>query len=142
MPKFKDVPNSVYELKDQVVKQYFSNLVNAKFKILFYEKAKKSKGRVVLAYIKMTSSLEKFLSPDDYDYILFIDENIWNITDKTPKDRERLIRHELRHCFVDIEAKQPYKLVGHDFEDFTEEVKLNSDDPTWASRLIMQLEDE
>ena len=51
-------------------------------------------------------------------------------------DKIRLLRHELRHIYVDTDSERnPYKLVDHDVTDFAEEIALNTDDTRWAERL-------
>ena len=47
----------------------------------------------------------------------------------------RLLRHELRHTYFDIDAEEnPYKLIDHTVNDFYEEIDLNQDDPKWRQK--------
>jgi hypothetical protein len=51
------------------------------------------------------------------------------------RDRERILRHELRHTYFDIDTEDnPYRLVDHDITDFYAEIELNKDDPRWGQR--------
>ena len=134
-----ECPEEVYKLKGEIIDKFFPDLINAKFKMLFYDKKKVSRGRSTLAYIRCASDVEKLLSkestPEELDYFIFIDKNVW--TEISPIDRTRLVRHELRHCFVDLEANKPYKLIGHDVEDFYAEIELATEegDLRWCERV-------
>ena len=74
---------------------------------------------------------------EGYDYILTVDKKAWELA--APADRERLIRHECRHVFIDEAGK--LKLIGHDVEDFQAEIKLNADDPDWSFKLAILVND-
>lgn len=144
--RFESVDENVYEMLETVRSKYFPDLLNAKIKCLFDTKKRTKGGRVVLASIKKTNDLLKLLTAKEakdnegFTYLIFIDKVIWNNIEN--KDKVRLLRHELRHTSVSIDdEKDPYKIVPHDFEDFREEVKLNSDDPDWASRIVTLAED-
>jgi len=135
--RFTEVDSETVTFIDNV-KQQFPEIASATIKSLFSNKKKKSQGRYVLAWIQRTNDLTKLLSADNiitegYDYILFIDELLWDNMDE--KDRERLIRHELCHIEVDLEANNPYKIKDHEITDFYSEVEYNKDDPRWAERL-------
>ena len=98
--------------------------------------------------MKKTTELEKHLSTDEsgtgegFDYIMYLDELAWDIAGE--EDRRRLVRHELRHCNVEAEAANPYKIIGHDIEDFEVEIRLNQDNLGWGRELAerVQLEYE
>ncbi|PKN06306.1 MAG: hypothetical protein CVU72_05165 [Deltaproteobacteria bacterium HGW-Deltaproteobacteria-7] len=77
---------------------------------------------------------------EGYDYIITLDRKCWdNITDL---DRVKILRHELRHTFFDIESDDnPYKLLNHSISDFYEEVDLNKNDPRWRERVATLTED-
>lgn len=144
MSRYLDCGNDVYKMLGKIQDEHFSDLRSAKIKCIFDTKKRKSGGKVVLASIRKASPLIKHFTADEapedgFDYILTIDEKVWKHTDE--KDKERLIRHELRHTFIDDEAKDPYKIVPHDIEDFVAEVKLNVDDPGWANRVVNLISD-
>lgn len=133
-----DVSQAEYNLLNEIIKEYFTDLINAKFQIIFYNKLKKSRGKIVFAFIKKASRVEKFFSKEiiggeGYDYIVFLDKGIWENIEKD--DKIRLMRHELRHCFVNSEKDDSYFLIGHDLEDFIAEVELNKDDIRWGQRV-------
>ena len=98
-----------------------------------------SAGQVVQARCQKSSDLIKYFTIDEaedeegYVYIIYLDKLIWNNIERT--DKVRLLRHELRHIWVDPDAKNPYKLCDHDVSDFYDEIELNKDDPRWSERL-------
>ncbi len=124
----------------------FKELKNAKIKVLFDLKKRKSGGRIVLGRIMKTNDLIRLFTKDEteaiegYDYIITLDKKCWdNIPDE---DRKRILRHELRHAYFDIESEtDPYKLVSHSVSDFYEEVEANQDDPRWRERVGTLTED-
>jgi len=70
---------------------------------------------------------------DGYDYILYIDKVTYDNIDF--EDKVRLIRHQFSHCEVDMDSNSsPYKLKGHETEDFYNEIEYNKEDPRWMER--------
>ncbi len=144
--RYDEVNNHAIELLKEVRSKDFPELVNAKIKVLFDLKKRKSGGMVVLARIMKTNDLMRHLTRDGadlhdgYDYIITLDRKCWdNITDL---DRVKILRHELRHTFFDIESEDnPYKLLNHSVSDFYEEVELNKSDPRWRERVATLTED-
>jgi hypothetical protein len=128
--------SSVYQEYLSLIERVFPELSAYSFGLLFRSKVKKSRGNVILAEIcspnKLMSYYAKNKDGNPYDFIMIVDEMVWACA--KPADRTRLIRHELRHVFID-EKGNP-KLIGHDFADFYAEVELNKDDPTWAAKLV------
>ena len=132
-------------LKDLKAKD-FGELKNAKIKVLFDLKKRKSGGRIILGRIMKTNDLIRLLTKDEvevvegYDFIITLDKKCWdNIPDE---DRVRILRHELRHAYFDIESENdPYKLVSHSISDFYEEVEANQKDPRWRERVGTLAED-
>lgn len=144
--RYDEANDHVMELLKEVRSKDFPELVNAKIKALFDLKKRKSGGMVVLARIIKTNDLMRHLTRDGadrhdgYDYIITLDKKCWdNITDL---DRVKILRHELRHAFFDIEAEDnPYKLLNHSVSDFYEEVELNKNDPRWRERVATLTDD-
>ncbi len=144
--RYEEVTPMVLTLLKQVKTKDFAELKNAKIKALFDLKKRKSGRRIVLGRIMKTNDLIRHLTRDEveiiegFDYILTLDKKCWdNISDE---DRIRILRHELRHAFYDIEAeKDPYKLMTHSISDFYEEVELNQNDPRWRERVAILTED-
>jgi hypothetical protein len=137
--RYEDAPESVTAMLHKVRTECFPELVNAKILVLFDLKKRGSKGMVVLARIMKANDLIRHLTTDNkgliegYDYIITIDKVFWDNT--ADHDRERVIRHELRHTYFDIDAEDnPYKLIDHDITDFYAEVELNRNDPKWRER--------
>lgn len=140
MDRYEDPLPEVLDLVDHVQREWFPYLVNAKIKVLFDTKKRSSKGHFVLGRIQRCSTVLRHLtrdearSADGFDYILYLDKAVFDAVDQS--DRIRIIRHELRHCFYDLDSKtNPYQLVGHDIEDFYDEMDLNKDDPRWRERI-------
>jgi hypothetical protein len=136
--RFTDVTQDVKDMVRAVRAEHFPELRNAEILVLFDKKKRMSGGALVLGRIQKTNDLIKKLSDEvvdeGYDYIMYLDKKMWESS--AEMDRERVIRHEFRHCFVDLDARgTPYKLIGHTIEDFYEEVELNDDDPRWRLRL-------
>jgi hypothetical protein len=137
--RYKDCGSDVKKLLSDVQVKYFRDTRDAKIKCIFDTKMRKNKGKIVLASVRKTNDLLRHLSAEEaqdeagYDYIITIDGKAWEIIPDI--DKERLLRHEMRHVLIDEEAKDPYKTAPHDLEDFVEEVRLNIDDPGWAGRV-------
>jgi len=144
--RYEEVNEEVMSVLKEVKSEYFPELKNAKIKVLFDIKKRKSGGRVVLARIMKTNDLLRHLTKDEadamegYDYIITIDKKCWDSIIRD--DKIRIVRHELRHTYFDIESEDnPYKLLDHSISDFYEEVEFNKDDPRWRERLATVVED-
>jgi hypothetical protein len=138
--RFEDVDQSTMMFVDNVKRQYFPELVNAKVKVIFDTKKRMSEGKVVLARIQKTNDLLRHLTKNEsedlegFDYIVYLDKVMWEHTEDL--DKEKVVRHEFRHTLVDNESETvPYKIQPHDIEDFEEEIRLNADDVGWRSRV-------
>lgn len=142
--RYEDTDESVANVLAAMRSSYFPNLRNAKIKTLFDTKKRKRGGGLVLASIVLPNDLIRHFTVDEaaeagsmdgYDYIVILDKACWTNIDV--KDRERIIRHELRHAYFDIESeKSPYRLIDHSIKDFYEEVEINADDPRWQQRVL------
>jgi len=140
--KFEDVSQDVIDLFEKVKEEYFPELEGAYFKLIFRTKKKSSNGTIVVGEIKKLGELNKFFSSaeidreDGYDYAIILDKNIYNVLHED--DKKRVLRHELRHCSVDHDKKQPYSTRSHTIEDFYEDVELEAmpgGDPRWMERV-------
>lgn len=144
--RYEEVNDEVMSVLKEVRKEYFPELKNAKIKVLFDIKKRKSGGMLVLARIMKTNDLLRHLTKDEaeamegYDYIIALDKTCWENIIRD--DKIRIMRHELRHAYFDIESEDnPYKLQNHSISDFYEEVEYNKDDPRWRERLATVVED-
>ena len=141
--RYDPVTTDVKDVLKNCIETYFPELGGAGIMCIFDTKKRVSKGRTILAQIRRSNDVEKFLTLDDTefedgpDYIVFIDKFAWELGDV--EDRKRLIRHELRHTHVEIDAAKPFKLRDHTLQDFYEEVALNSDKPRWSDELGMRV---
>ena len=144
--RYEEVNEDVISLLREVRGEYFPELKNAKIKALFDIKKRKSGGMLVLARIMKTNDLLRHLTIDEaeaiegYDYIIALDKTCWENIIRD--DKVRILRHELRHAYFDIESEDnPYRLQNHSISDFYEEVEFNKDDPRWRERLAAVVED-
>ena len=144
--RYEEVNEDVLSLLREVRGEYFPELKNAKIKALFDIKKRKSGGMLVLARIMKTNDLLRHLTIDEaeaiegYDYIIALDKTCWENIIRD--DKVRILRHELRHAYFDIESEDnPYRLQNHSISDFYEEVEFNKDDPRWRERLAQVVED-
>ena len=144
--RYEEADDDAKHLLDEVQTKYFPELRNAKIILLFDLKKRTSGGRVVLGRIMKTNDLLRHLTKDDsmaidgVDFIVTLDKQGWDAIGTD--DRTRVLRHELRHTYYDIESEDnPYKLVDHSITDFYEEVDLNKDDPRWRERVATVVAD-
>jgi len=144
--RYEEVNDEVAVMLREIKAEHFPELKNAKIKVLFDLRKRKSGGMMVLARIMRTNDLLRHLTIDEagaiegYDYIVSVDKLCWDNIARA--DKERLIRHELRHTVFDIEAEaNAYKLQDHTITDFYEEIEFNKEDPRWRERLCTLVED-
>jgi hypothetical protein len=135
MNRYEDVTADEHVVLKEVRERHFSELASAEIKLVFDTKRKKSGGKIVLARIKKPNEVEKYLCQDPVDYIVFIDQNAWMLAEAD--DKIRLMRHELRHTDVNLDASKPFKLRAHTVEDFYREIDLNQEKPRWADELAL-----
>lgn len=135
--RYEDANENLVEVYLKVAEERFPNTcANLNIKLMFDTKRRVRQGKIVLASIEVANAKIKYFTKNDVnvdgvDYVLIVDQKAWELA--SDADKIRLISHELRHVFVDENGKQ--KLVPHDIEDFTAEVKLNVDDPEWGTKL-------
>jgi hypothetical protein len=137
--RYEQASDEAVDLLNGVQNLHFPELKNAKIALLYDLKKRTVSGKVMLGQIKKPNDLIRHFTKDEavaiegYDYIIILDKVCFENVPET--DRIRILRHELRHTFYDIESEDnPYKLVDHDITDFHAEVELNKDDPRWAHR--------
>lgn len=138
MSRFEEATQEAQEILNEVTEESFPVLEGAIIKVLFDTKKKKSGGKYELGRIQKCNELMRHLSadnfhPNGYDYIIYIDKNVWQEIPR--EDKKRLVFHELCHTEVDFEKTEPYRVRGHTIEGFHEEVDYNQDDPEWGQRL-------
>jgi hypothetical protein len=144
--RYEEPTDEVRILLSKVIADYFGELKNARISALFDTRKHMTGGQVMLSNIMRPNDLVRHYtradasSEEGYDYIIIIDKKAWEAISET--DRIRLLRHELRHTFYDIEAEDnPYKLIDHSVADFYEEIELNQDDPKWRQRVSTMVAD-
>jgi hypothetical protein len=142
MLRYEDVGDDVLQVFFDVMEERFPQYQYLNFKLVYDLKKRVKGGKVTLASIELASAKIKYFSQDEkaaegYDYVLFLDKKAWELSQ--PADKKRLISHELRHVLID-ENGSP-KIVGHEIEDFYEEIILNKDDPEWTRKLVRLVSD-
>lgn len=143
MIRYEEADESLVEVFLNVLEKTFPLYQNLKFKLIFDTKKRVKGGKIILATLELANEKLKFFSKDQiavegYDYILIVDRKAWELSANS-KNRERLIRHEMRHAFIDEKGKP--KLVGHEIEDFYIEIETNKDDPEWGRKLATLVTD-
>lgn len=138
--RFEDCTADVAEIMKKMIEKHFPELISCNICLLFDKKKRMKGGNIVLASIQKPNEMLRFFTIDEaggtgegYEYVIRIDKNAWENIEKI--DKERLVRHELRHTSVDFDANDPYKIRDHSITDFYSEVKLNEDDPRWVERV-------
>lgn len=138
MGRYYEADQPVYEIMDSIIYDRFGDLRAATIKILMDSRPKIDKLRKVMTFasIKTANEVERFLSKDGHhiegtDYLIFISDLVWELAGD--KDKNRIISHELRHCFID--DKGNFKVIRHDIEDFYAEIRLNENDTMWGQAL-------
>lgn len=137
-----DCDEKLVEVFLKILEERFPQYGYLNFKLIYDLKKRISKGNIVLASIETASPKIRYFSKDDralegYDYVLIVDQKAWQMASE--KDKERIISHELRHVFVDENGSK--KIIGHEINDFYQELKLNDDDPEWARKLSTLVHD-
>lgn len=134
--RYEDAPHNILEMVDEIRDSDFPYLEGANIKVVIDSKIRKSKGSVVLGRMKKANAVEKYLSEDangvEIDYVMFLDGMLIDNCDDI--DIRRVISHELQHCDYNSEADDPYKIKGHEIEDFYDEIEKNAEDPRWKER--------
>jgi hypothetical protein len=113
---FDECDDTVYALKVELLNDYHSSLRNAEIKCLFYDRAKKRGGKIILGTAEAVSSKFKYLT--GIDFIISIYKGVWDIM--ASQERRALLDHEMSHCSIgeDKDGNPTYKIIPHDIEDF------------------------
>ena len=135
--RYEPVTDEVNDLCANIRMERFEQLFEANFICVFDNKKKTSDGKIVVARIKKMNDELKFFTMEDngekYHYIIFIDKEVWNVLEDN--DKTRVITHELYHCEIDFDKKNPYGLRDCEIQTFYQEIEDNREDPQWAERI-------
>jgi len=142
--QFEEGPSDADDIVKELIfsgDKFFSALAGAKIKTLFNLKKKLSLGRIILAEIRKTSEIQRYLTAETieygYDFFIIIDKILWTRVITNRRDKIRLIRHELRHIDSNLGEFGKWGIRGHEIEDFHKEVESNKDKPRWAEELAI-----
>lgn len=136
--RYEEVNDNVIEVFLKMAEKHFPTIGQLKIRFIFDTKKRIRNGKICLGRCELASEKIKYFSADDvavegYDYVITFDKKAWQFSDEDT--RERLMRHELRHVFLDEKGKT--KIAPHDVEDFRAEMLLNKDDPDWGHKLAV-----
>jgi hypothetical protein len=139
MSRFSDVDPGTKKMINEIISKDFSHLTQAKIKMIFDQKKRKSGGRYQLGKMQKSNDLIRYLTsreamdPEGFDYLMFIDENVFEVLEQV--DKVRLVRHLLQYADIDFEAEKPYKIRKEEVITWYDELEYNQDDPKWFERL-------
>lgn len=135
--QFVECGDSVYNIMVNLINEYHSDLRNCKIKLLFYDKAKKRAGKLILATAEVVNSKYKYLT--NIDFIISIYDKVWEQT--ADIEKKAILDHELTHCFVgeDKHGNPVYTIIPHDVEDF--KVILDRYGTDWANNIYVEEDD-
>jgi hypothetical protein len=139
MSRFTDVDPDTKKMINEIISKDFTHLTQAKIKMVFDQKKRKSGGRYQLGKMQKSNDLIRYLTsrealdPEGFDYLMFIDENVFEVLDQL--DKVRLVRHLLQYADIDFEAEKPYKIRKEEVITWYDELEYNKDDPKWFERL-------
>lgn len=109
-------PKSVVHLAQEMIQAHHPGLAEARIAILMRTQPTTSKGKLVLGHAEKVGDKWKTLIGDDYDFLIWLDDENWGRSDK--QRRRAILDHELCHCEYDP-AEQKAKIRGHDIEEFS-----------------------
>ena len=141
--RYEDADESLVEVFLKVAEERFpTTCANLNIKLMFDTKKRVSKGKIMLASIEVANEKVKYFTKHEvevggYDYVMTVDKKAWELANE--KDRVRLMSHELRHVLLTEDDKR--KIAPHDVEDFSFEMELNKDDPSWGIKLATLVTD-
>ena len=134
---FEIADDDTKKLVDKIVEDKFSSLNGCVIDPIFKMKKSKSKGEYVVSKLEKPSPIIKHLysriNGNELDYILFLDENIYNALSNS--DKELVIEHTLMYADVNMEANNPYGLRKAEIETFYDILDRTKDDLRWQQRL-------
>lgn len=125
-PKFTNVAadDPAYQMLDDLIASHHSHLSEAKIALVWAHTFKPDRdGNVTWGQAKKVSPLEKQFH--DHDFIILINDTVWQELGKTPLGQKALLDHELCHCgsSTDDDGEVTYYMVKHDLEEFVEIAK-------------------
>ena len=143
MSRFEEAVTEVIDKVQYVIRNKFPQLNGCDIEVVMDTKKRKSGGKYTLVKLDKTSPIMRHISatnanPDGVDYILYLDQKVYN--EMSDNDRERIISHGLYHAECDFEKDIPYGVRKPTVQTFYEEIADNDDDARWAERLDLMAE--
>ena len=143
MSRFEEAVTEVTDKVQEVIRNKFPQLNGCDIEVVMDTKKRKSGGKFTLVKLDKTSPIMRHISatnanPDGVDYILYLDQKVYN--EMSDNDRVRIISHGLYHAECDFEKDIPYGVRKPTVQTFYEEIADNDDDARWAERLDLMAE--
>lgn len=115
--------SDVRELADDIIAENHAHLVDARIVYLMRYPSWKSRGVVVGGTARLATPTDRALLIDkDIAFVITLNAEVWDHLSEATK--RAMLDHELSHCEedgdkLDQDDPHPWRVVGHDVEDFT-----------------------
>lgn len=130
-----------YRIMEELIPAHHDHLAEAKIAIAWNLSWKADVDlHLTLGKCKKSSDLDRELH--DYDFVILLNQQVWNTAEFTERHRRALIDHELCHAAValddnddmkrDAAGRIIYRIRKHDVEEFAEIIQRNG---LWKSDL-------
>lgn len=124
--------HKAYEILRKARDKWHQDIERAKIALAWWKNVKADKdGRVTIAKVHHTSDLTREVTV--YDFIILLNEAIWNDKEWTEKQKLAVMDHELCHIAVVVDKdgqvkvddrnRYLFRMRKHDIEEFREIVK-------------------
>ena len=139
MSRYSNVDKDTTKLINSIINESFKHLLQARIKMIFDARKRKSSGKYVIGKIQKTNEFTRFLTsvetgdPAGFDYFLYLDEKVFEAIDTI--DKIRVVRHLLQYEDIDYESDTPFKLRKEEVLTWYDEMEFNKEDPKWQDRL-------
>ena len=111
--EWRKAPQTVIDIAKDIIKQYHSDLAEARIAFVMRSTALRSGGKLVLGKARKVTDEQQVHIP--YDFVIWLASDMWHTL--TPIQKQALIDHELSHCEWD--CSEGASVRGHDVEEFT-----------------------
>lgn len=124
--------HAAYEMLRTVRQKWHQEIDQARIALAFWKKVKADRdGILKLGRIHHTSELHREFV--EWDFVILLNETVWNSEEFTDKQRKALLDHELCHATVALDKERNvkkdergrvlYRMRRHDIEEFRAVVK-------------------
>lgn len=125
-PKFTkfEPDDPAYKILDELVGKFHPHLSEARIALVWGHGMKPDRdGHVTWGQTKKVGPLEQQFNA--FDFVIVLNETVWNELAKTPNGQQALLDHELCHCGsrTNDEGEVSYNILKHDLEEFVPVVR-------------------